>query len=427
MRTLIAERLADVKSPEERALLKEVLSDVFLPLYDETERKYAALEQRVREELPLLYDTYTVYSTAMPRESIDANHAYLSAMIHSEAEEPVIDARDLANGLRGGAQPIIETVFCEADYLNCQQIAQGMDRLNGAFIIKTERFPFRCTLKPATRYRELAETLYSAFLRNDVPWTTINGAYLSKFFDVCLTDFAGTPPPPAAKIHLSQIEFDFGSFSNTIRRGLIPVWNVDVYRHKGEDFPVPAEDSLNYEYHFNTDLLGRDCGFLVDYSNASILNVRRERGMLVIVSNRQKGLMWDMYRFRRRQDASVDVYPYPILTNARKDSFSTRLMTKYGAHIATKAEMRKLLNSFEASEHIELTGFSFIGEKLPGDTYDMNTFIHDEVRNPEFQKTLELSFKALNKGYFLNRDIASFLVSEFQSVYPEYRCVGTLA
>jgi hypothetical protein len=414
-----------MKNTEERVLLKEILSDVFLPLYDEIEIKYAALEQRVRDELPMVYDAYTVYSTVLQRARLDIKHEYLSAMIPSEAEEPVLDARKLTEDLRDGSQPAIETVFCESDYLKCLQLMRGEQKFGGAFVVKSERFPIKCRLLPVDRYRSKAEALHNAFQRNEVPWTTVNGAYLNKFFDVCLTEIAQTIPP-GMKIRPSQIEIDFGSYKETIKRGFIPVWNVDMYRHKGEDFPMPVIDSVNYEYRFDTGALGEECGFLVNYDNAYILYTRREGGALVVVSNKQKELVWDMYRFRRRHDTPVDTYPYPILSNARKDSFSTRLLNKYGAHIATKAEMRKLLDSFEASEHVELTGFHFAGEQLYGDTYDMNPFIRDEVRDPGFQRTLALSFKAKNKDSFLNRDVASFLVSEFQSAFPEYRCVGIL-
>ena len=425
MRAFIAERLAEIKNVEDRALLRQVLSDVFLPLYDETERKYAGLEQRVRDELPLLYDTYSICGTVLPRERVDGKHAYLSAMIPAETEDPVLSVRALSSDIQEGLQPVIETVFCEADYLVCQRVIRDDQRLNGAFVLKSERYAFKCCLKPADRYRELTESLYNTFQRNDVPWTTINSAYSGKFFDVCLIEFVQTPPPEM-KIHQSQIEIDFGSYDEIVKHGLIPVWNIDLFRNKSEDFPMPVVDSVNYEYRFDTELLGPDCGFLVDYNNAYILHARREGTSLVVVSNKEKELVWDMYRFRRRQDTSMDVYPYPILSNERKDSFSTRLMNKYGAHIATKAEMRKLLNAFGASEYIELAGFHFAGEKLTGDTYDMNPFIRDEMRDPAFQKTLALSFKAKNKAYFLNRDIVSFLVSEFQAAYPEYRCVGIL-
>ena len=422
MRDYIAERIAGMKVPDEHAIIKEALANVFLPLYDESQRKYAALEQRVRDELPLLYDIYTVYSTVLPRRSVDAKHAYLSAMIPSETQEPVISARALIDSLRGGDQPIIETVFCEVDYLKCRQIVRDKRILTGLFITSSGRYPFRCQLEPAKRYTDCVETLYNAFLRNDVPWTTVSGAYQNKFFDVKLISMAEMP----TNVNIQATDISFSPYDDFTRRGLIPVWNVDTYRVNSEAFPEPAEDNINYEYVFETHKLGTENGFLVDFDSGFILSARREKGTFVIVSPRQQGLSWNLYRLRRRQDTDVDVYPYPIISNKRKDDLSALLPIKYGARSATPATMRTMLLSLEPSEYMELTGFRFTSDKLAGDSYDMNPFIRDEVRDPGFQKTLVLSFKAKKRDLFINRDLLSFMVSEFQAAYPEYHCVGTL-
>ncbi|MBW9153113.1 hypothetical protein [Clostridium estertheticum] len=56
----------------------------------------------------------------------------------------------------------------------------------------------------------------------------------------------------------------------------------------------------------------------------------------------------------------------------------------------------------------------------------MNYFIIDETREDNIKKVLKLYFKAKDKNYYLTRDILSFLVSEIQLLYPEYKCMGIL-
>lgn len=425
MREYLAKRLDEVRNSEEKAVLKEVLNGFFLPMYDDIEEKYAALERRVRAELPLMYDIYTVYSAVLPATSIDGLHAYLSPMIPEETELTPLNSNDLAAELGAGQYPALMTVFMEADFLKCRRIERDQRIFSGTFVIKSERYPFKCRLQPAKRYLRQLDALYNAFIRNDVPWTTINAAYLNKFFDVCLTELPKALPR-GAKITPEQIEISFDPYEADLKRGLIPVWNIDMYRIKGEDFPMPAVDAVNYEYRFELEKLGEENGFLLDYNNVYILSSRREDKLLILTSPQKKGLNWDMFRLRPRRDSAIDSYLYPVLSNARRDSFSTRLMTKYRTHISTRAELYKLLTSFEASEYLELADLHFAGEKMSGDTYDMNPFIRDEVRDPGYQKTLTLTFRARRRDFFLNRDIMSFLVSEFQSSYPEYRCVGAL-
>ena len=56
----------------------------------------------------------------------------------------------------------------------------------------------------------------------------------------------------------------------------------------------------------------------------------------------------------------------------------------------------------------------------------MNPFIEDEVRDTRAQKKLLLQFRAGEGDSWLQRDVASFLVTEVQRIYPEYECGGII-
>lgn len=56
----------------------------------------------------------------------------------------------------------------------------------------------------------------------------------------------------------------------------------------------------------------------------------------------------------------------------------------------------------------------------------MNGFILDEIRDRDYEKRLVLLFRKKSALSFLLRDIMSFLVSEVQLMYGEYRCEGQL-
>jgi len=423
MRELIIRTLDAMDNIEEKTILKGVLNDIFLDIFDESEKKYAQLEQRVRDELPLIYEPFTVYCTVMPRNRIDVSHTYLSPVIPKENDESILNTGELFQALSANQHPVIGTVFYEADHLKCRRMDRDKRIFEGHLNIGGERYPVRCRLTQTNRYTKLIEELYGIFLQNNVPWTTANGAYLNKFFDVQLIDMPKAPPN--INFRSDQINVSFAPFEDSIRWGFIPVWNIDKHRVKGEDLPVPALDKINYEYRFNLKKLGDENGFLVDYNSANILATRRENTFVIVVSP-QKRLAWDVYRFRRQLDTSVDAYPYPVLSNARKDAFSTRMTAAYGVQVNTRAELFKLICSFTASEFIVPESASVSDEKLSGETYSMNPFVLDELRNADDQKTLLLSFRAREREHFLSRDLMSFLVSQIQFAYRDYKCVGVL-
>ncbi|MCL2343186.1 MAG: hypothetical protein FWC62_04710 [Firmicutes bacterium] len=424
MRDFITKTLDGIRDLDEKTILKDALNDVFWELYTETERKYALLEERVRAELPLVYEPYTICSTVLRRTQVDNGHPYLSPMIPSESESLNVNVGKLADALAENEQPVIGTVFYEADYLKCRRVDLDHQIFDGVFRIGGEQYPFKCRLKPAKRYMDLVANLYGMFLQNNVPWTTVNCAYLNKFFDISLIDLPTIPP--YKEISGEQIHITFLPYGDAIKRDFIPVWNIDRHRVKGDDFPMPALDKVNYEYRFHTNKLSVENGFLVDYDSAYIQSSRREEGIVVAVSPVQRGLTWDMLRIRRRQDRPVDTYPYVVLSNKQDDCFSTRLTAASGVQVKTKAELRKLLSSFESAKSVEPESMNLVNDKISGETYSMNPFIMDELRDPEFQRTLALGFRAKNRNDFLSRDLVSFLVSQAQLVYSEYNCVGTL-
>ncbi|MDR2087768.1 MAG: hypothetical protein LBP73_00240 [Clostridiales Family XIII bacterium] len=105
MRELITARLNEMRGSEDKSLLKDVLEDIFLAMYDETERKYAALERRVRDELPRVYAPFAVHMTVLPRAQIEAGHPYLSPMLPEEADAPSVSAGEIVAALHDEAAP----------------------------------------------------------------------------------------------------------------------------------------------------------------------------------------------------------------------------------------------------------------------------------------------------------------------------------
>ena len=50
----------------------------------------------------------------------------------------------------------------------------------------------------------------------------------------------------------------------------------------------------------------------------------------------------------------------------------------------------------------------------------------DELRTEKAGMTMLLTFSSKQPDHFLTLDVMSFLVSQVQSLFPEYRCQGKL-
>ena len=424
MREYIAGRLDEMKSVTEKDMLRDVMEDIFIPMYNHVEAQYARLESRVREEMPLQASSYTIWSTLMERENADGGCPYLFPMREEDLHRPEIDMTGIQERLRSEREIRLDTIFLQADYLVCREIEDSRETFDGT--LKTENGDFRVgiRLRLSKRYPVCVENLYRLFITNNIPWQTVNSPYMFKMFDVMLVriDLNGKEAAGA----VTGYEASFGKHDGYIKRGLVPVWNICRLRIKSEDFPLAALDKVNYEYMFDLSDEGAENGYLADYGSADISAVRREENALIVTSPLQKGLVWDMYKIIKRKDYVTDYFPYELMNNAQEDSFAARMVAYYGTVIKTNAELQRLLAAYDVADYIKLDSVQVVSGAIVGETYDVNNFLKDEIRDLAVSKSLLLKFRPLKRNSYILRDVMSFLVSQVQIIYPEFHCVGVL-
>ena len=124
----------------------------------------------------------------------------------------------------------------------------------------------------------------------------------------------------------------------------------------------------------------------------------------------------------------MSAYEYEIMSNKVNVNFSNKISLENRYSIKTKNELARLINSFEVSKYLKFKDavLEDYEDISCNETYDVNDFIIDEIRNENLKNKLILQFEPLDKANYLNNDILSFLVSEVSFIYPEYKCEGKL-
>jgi len=425
LKQYISQRLSGMKSNADRMMLLETMEEVFVPMFDHVESEYAKLRNRVREEMPSPAGTYVIWTTLMERENADGGSPYLFPMVNEDLEPLTLELLGLAERLFNEGEVRIDTVFVQADYLLCREIDGNREIYEGTLRTSGGDIRIGVRLRQSKHYQKRIEELYRLFISNGIPWQTVSAPYVSKMFDVMLVriDAAGKGAQGIA----SDYNISFGKYDSHIKRGLVPVWNVRRLAMKSEDFPLAALDKVNYEYKFDLSEQGTQHGYLADYGSEDISSVRREGNSMVVTSPTQKGLIWDMHQIAMRREYATERFEYELMSNAQDDSFAGRMLGYYGTVVKTNAELRRLLASYSASRYVELLSARVVQGDVIGETYDANSFLKDEMRDPSTNRTLLLEFTSLNRDSFLLRDAMSFLVSQAQVLYPEFKCVGVLA
>lgn len=425
MKRIIQQEIQSIDSLEERVAFKELMESVFLSVYETNQQMYDRLEQRVTEELDYSKDHYHIRMGMIEREYFDASHHLFSPMEESDLEEKSYDMQEILRVVtEDGAFPLMK-VMLHCDYLEIQRLWEKQPVFEG--MIRTEQpereWKIEVQLRQNRDYLKKIEYLYFLFIKNGIPWQTVNASYLYKMADMAVTKL---PEEITGNEKIVEVTIQFGEYSRIVQKNVIPVWNIQKLELESIGFPTPCEDHVNFEHNISLRDYGTNNAYLVE-DDRKIQSVSQCGEKLRIVSGVSEAKKWNIYSIRSSRDRKIDRYTYPILGNERMESFAEKYQEKWGQSIRTKTELAHFLKGFGLQDYVCYQDCR-VAKNFPDkkETYSMNAFITDEIRNREAQEKLILFFRPGQKETWLQRDILSFLVSEVQRIYPEYDCGGVL-
>jgi hypothetical protein len=423
MKDIIIDKLSKMEDLEQRKILKDIISGVFLNLIDYQESFNKNLEERIFSEIEDKEKRYDVYVTVNNIENIDRVDDFLYPIISTDLEEKKNDAGKIYEKLIKNEEVCLYTVFMNCDYLKIKEIMRSKKKYTGEIITDNQKYKIKVKLEQNKSYINEIENLYEIFQKNSFCWKTINNPYANKFFDVIITDCEALENE---ENEIKEINIDFEEIEEYKMTDVIPLWNVKRMSVKSDGFPMPALDRVNFEHLISLKKLGLDNGYLVDENEGLVKYVMRTSDSLTIVSPEEKASSWNILKISGQGKEQERKLQFELVSNSRKKSFINKFAQKNSQAIRTKGEIARIVNSFEVSKYFELTEIEIIDSKPKrGTTYDMNYFIIDDIRVAKDKKVMNLKFKA-NKDSIIIYDLLSFIISEIQMYFPEYQCEGEL-
>ncbi len=421
----IYEKLNEIKDLEDRVLLKQIVNSVFESLEQYSKDRLYELEKRVFDEVPYVKEKYNIYSTIIKRDKLDINNKFLFPMLHEDAEERVYDTLEILKATENNEPKKLFKIFLKCDYLIIKEFLQNRSNIKG--VIETNKKVHKAYFKVIKnkQYTDKVCRVYKSFMNSNIAWTTINNPYIHKIADVALV---GCEDNIEDDEEIIKIQVDFGEYDKYVEYDMVPIWNVKELREKCKNFVVPCVDKVSYEHNISTDQEGIENGYLVDKENETIKFVKFEKNSVIITTDIKKKIDWNLWCIVSPSKRQNEKYEYELMTNEINVNFINKLASESPHVIKTKAEIARVINSFKVSKYLIFKEVklqeSYSGEAKQ--TYEVNDFIIDEIRDENTKKVLLLDFEPVNKENYLNKDILSFLVSEVQYLYSEYKCEGRL-
>ncbi|KOY15760.1 hypothetical protein [Paenibacillus xylanivorans] len=434
MKDIIRDRLNKMEDLEQRRMLKDLMTGVFLNLVEYQETLNKQIEQRVFDEVKNQEGKYELHITLIDREDYDPIHEFLRPMLSSDLNNQVLDISGVAELVRNGGEIPLFSLFLEMGTQQIWELLSSERIFKGTMITNAGEYPLFFKLKQNLSYINEIEKLYQSFMLIGMNWRTINLPYIYKFVDCVLVGGEGEP---AIHEEVKEIVLSLEEYDVYKRSGVIPLWNLERISQRNTGFPMPAIDRINFEHTLSLRQEGIDHGYLVDASEADVRYILRSEDRLVIVTPRNESGEWGLVKIIKPSLTKLTHFPYPTFSNRRKEQFTVRLAENKGQIIRSKAEILRIVSSLEAAEGIELVEIQILdpvknGQML-GDTssltYSLNSFVSDGIRTDHGKPVMKLVFRFEAGGReripkFLEVDVLSYIVAEIQRYFPDYRCEG---
>lgn len=421
MKQLIMKEILSIKNLQERIILKELMEQVFLPIYENNMELYQQLEERIKGELTYDVNRYLINTGLIEKKDLAVKHPFMTVMRVEDQEQSSLTVKNIRESIKAEGRCFLGTVFLKSDVLKLRQLLEDHHHTQG--IIRTnQEHKIEVSLEQNKSYLSEVERLYHLFRINSIPWKTVTCPYLFKLVDVYVTDISAQCQDSET---VESYRINLGELTSSICYDVMPIWNVWHLKLDSINFPV-CHDQENYEHMIDISDYGEDHIYLVDDQCKSSV-VSKNGSQLLITNQLEQVKEWDVYSIRSIDEKADITFKYPVMGNFRSDGFTERLQQRYGQSIKTRGELSRFIKGFCLERYLKYEDCllrEYIDE--PEETYAVNFFIIDEIRTDKKDKQLMLLFQAAKGAGWLARDLMSFIVSEVQELYPEYHCIGKL-
>nr|WP_154896939.1 normocyte-binding protein [Paenibacillus xylanexedens] len=427
MKDIIRDRLNKMEDLEQRRMLKNLMTGVFLNLVEYQETLNKQIEQRVFDEVMPQEERHDVYVTLCQREELDPLHEFLYPILPEDVVPPKVYLSEASEAMARGEEMTLFTFYMECGHGELQSLLHSDRTFGGEIVTDDGKHSITVRLKPSNVYISKVEELYQVFRKNSLPWKSVNAPYIHKFVD-CILVGSDDKDQWNPQHTVKELSIHLEEFESYKRTNMVPLWNIQKLDMKTGGFPVPASDRINYEHVLPLRKTGTEHGYLVDGDESHIRYIKRSEEEITIVSPLEKSDSWTVLKVAGPVATRIGRMDFPLFSNNKREGFAGKYARQEGRSVRSKGEIARMVHAFQAAEGLELEEVQVVapGPAL-GITYPLNGFVSDHVRVEADKHRMILRFSKHGiqpeQAIFLD-DLLSFLVAEIQLAFPEYRCEG---
>lgn len=401
-------------SRDEREEFRTAILNSFTKITEGIEEKITSFEKRILE---------TVGET---KENVDISVALISKeeyYLYEDKLFPIIKREDVSiKDMLLANERKYKDIYLS---ISSDEIDQYHGKiLNGFININDEEFKVKLRLIFNLKYEEQVKKLYEVFNLNNLKWKTLLNPYLKKMFTLELIEYdenLSTILSGNEKINIMKEDLE-----NIWHEDVLLCWNIKEKNVLGEGMIRPTKDRIHLENVLNFSS-NRNV-YIYPIEDCHIYLVEKiNKEQVMIISEDKKNIMWKIWEIQDIDNEKLKKLKFKSFDNKMELHFINKLKLEKDLRIRTISELERILNSFSVfKEYFTFITAAVVDKENEDRTgYEVNPFILDEFRLKGYQKNLKIKLKTLRTDEF-TIDILSFVISEIQIYFPEYRCIGEI-
>ena len=411
----INDRLLEIEDSQERKQLRTIMESLFTPFYHYMENKYQKLEERFMESEKQGQNSVDIVTSVCRKDRLNVYEDTMFPICEEDLQEQYIKVEDVIKCLEEHKECYCYSTYGKMEYVELQNLWKEKRKFKGVIKTKDAEFEAYFILKRNKKYGKKVKELYEIFMRNQMPWTTLNIPFIYKMIDVYIVD-ASYPDGDV----IESVEVDFEEYKDKIFFETIPVWNIGKKTIRSSAYPSFETDQINYTHMIYDSQLEKKCDYLVANKQVEYWNVRKESRDLCIECKEVEPVTWELLEVHKEVQC-YDKENHPLMSNSQKTRKNTGL-------IRTFAELQKRITELNVDSYLKLYEIQKAGTHYPMEeaTYSMDEAIEEELRVHGEREGLLFIFEAADKTNYLNEDILSYVISSIQWELREYQCFGKI-
>ncbi|MGL4866901.1 hypothetical protein [Cetobacterium sp.] len=399
---------------DEREEFRTAILNSFTRITEGIDKKINKFEKRILETVGETRENIDIFIALISKEEYYLHEDKFFPMLEN-TEISLKDALTIRNGK-------FKEIYLSISSDKVEQYNGKI--LNASVTIEGETFQLKLKLILNLKYEEQVKKLYEVFNLNNLKWKTLLNPYLKKMFILQIIEY------DEKLLSLlngnEKIDIDKESLENIWHDDILLCWNIKEKEVLGEGIIRPTKDRIHLENILNFS--SNKNIYVCPIENCYVyLAEKIGQEQIMIISEDKKNILWKIWEIQEIEEEKLKKLNYKSFNNKMELHFINKLKLEKDLRIRTISELERILNSFSIFKEY----FSFItATVIEKETenyigYDVNTFILDEFRLKGHQKILKIKLKKLKKDEF-TVDILSFVISEIQIYFPEYKCIGEL-